>query len=439
MVSAGTQVELTATDVNQVIDRRLNGKNKSAVNRRRFIRRFKQQIREAVSEAISERSIKDIASGEKINIPARDINEPAFRHGPGGERETVFPGNTEYVAGDKIKRPPDGAGGGKGQASNGEEGVDNFAFNLSREEFLEFFFDDLALPDLVKTQLAADIKYKMIRAGYARVGIPANINVIRSLRGALSRRIALRTPQARQLEQLQQELDRLLESPGEDEEGRQARIIALEDEMQRIDTRIKTIPFIDTFDLRYNNRIRQPRPTTQAVMFCLMDVSGSMDEERKDIAKRFFILLYLFLTRNYERIDVIFIRHHTTAKEVEEDEFFHSRETGGTVVSSALDLTHKIICERYPSSNWNIYAAQASDGDNWNDDSPLCRNLLIEKLMPLLQYFAYVEIKPDEHQSLWREYLNVRAHCRNFAMQRIDSLPDIYPVFRKLFKKKAAA
>lgn len=231
MVSAGTQVELTAADVSQVVDRRLNGKSGSAVNRRRFIRRFKQQIREAVSEAISERSIKDIASGEKINIPARDINEPAFRHGPGGERETVFPGNTEYVAGDKIKRPPDGAGGGKGQASNGEEGVDNFAFNLSREEFLEFFFDDLALPDLVKTQLAADIKYKMIRAGYARVGIPANINVIRSLRGALSRRIALRTPQARQLEQLQQELDRLLESPGEDEEGRQARIIALEDEM----------------------------------------------------------------------------------------------------------------------------------------------------------------------------------------------------------------
>jgi uncharacterized sporulation protein YeaH/YhbH (DUF444 family) len=422
--------------VTQVVDRRLNGKNKSAVNRRRFIRRFKQQIRDAVAEAISERSITDIDSGEKINIPARDIGEPSFRHGPGGERETVYPGNSEYVAGDKIKRPPEGGGDGRSQPSNSGEGLDDFAFNLTREEFLEFFFDDLALPDLIKTQLAANIEYKKVRAGYSRHGIPANINVIRSLKGALSRRIALRSPQTRLLHELQEELERLLATAGPDA---QARILELEEEIRRVTARINVIPFIDTFDLRYNNRIRQPRPTTQAAMFCLMDVSGSMDEERKDVAKRFFILLYLFLTRNYERIEVIFIRHHTTAKEVDEDEFFHSRETGGTVVSSALDLMHRIISERYPSSLWNIYAAQASDGDNWNDDSPLCRNLLIEKIMPLLQYFAYVEIKPDEHQSLWREYLHVKARCPNFALQRIDGLTDIYPVFRKLFKKKAAA
>ncbi len=420
----------------QVIDRRLNGKNKSAVNRRRFIRRFRQQIREAVAEAITERSITDINSGEKINIPARDIGEPSFRHGPGGERENVYPGNTEYVTGDKIKRPPEGGGEGKGQASNSGEGLDDFAFNLTREEFLEFFFDDLALPDLVKTQLAMQVEYKNVRAGYSRTGMPANINVIRSLKGALSRRIALRSPHERRLETLQEELESLESSSAADAPARAAE---LREEMRRITARINVIPFIDTFDLRYNNRIRQPRPTTQAVMFCLMDVSGSMDEERKDIAKRFFILLYLFLTRNYERIEVVFIRHHTTAKEVDEDEFFHSRETGGTVVSSALELMHRIICERYPSSLWNIYTAQASDGDNWNDDSPLCRNLLIEKIMPLLQYFAYVEIKPDEHQSLWREYQHVRARCANFALQRIDALTDIYPVFRKLFKKKAAA
>jgi uncharacterized sporulation protein YeaH/YhbH (DUF444 family) len=423
--------------VTQVIDRRLNGKNKSAVNRRRFIRRFKNQIREAVAEAISERSITDIDSGEKINIPARDISEPTFRHGPGGERETVFPGNTEYVTGDKIKRPPEGGGEGGSQASNSGEGMDDFAFNLTREEFLEFFFEDLALPDLVKTQLATQVEFKKVRAGYSRNGIPANINVIRSLKGALSRRIALRSPQTRQLEQLQKELEELQQA--DDSAERQARLRALEEEILRVQSKINVIPFIDTFDLRYNNRIRQPRPTTQAAMFCLMDVSGSMDEERKDIAKRFFILLYLFLTRNYEHIEVIFIRHHTTAKEVDEEEFFHSRETGGTVVSSALEMMHQIILERYPSSLWNIYAAQASDGDNWNDDSPLCRNLLIDKIMPLLQYFAYVEIKPDEHQSLWREYLHVKARCKNFALQRIDGLTDIYPVFRKLFRKKAAA
>ncbi len=422
--------------MNRVIDRRLNGKNKSAVNRRRFIRRFRQQIREAVADAISERSITDIDSGEKINIPARDIGEPTFRHGPGGEREAVYPGNTEYVTGDKIKRPQEDGGAGGSQASNSGEGIDDFAFKLSREEFLEFFFDDLALPDLVKTQIATQIEFKRVRSGYSRTGIPANINVIRSLKGALSRRIALRSPLEQRLLELRQELD---QQQAAGDAGAQARRAELEEEIRRVSARINVIPFIDTFDLRYNNRIRQPRQTTQAVMFCLMDVSGSMDEERKDIAKRFFILLYLFLTRTYERIEVVFIRHHTSAKEVDEEEFFHSRETGGTVVSSALELMHKIITERYPGSLWNIYAAQASDGDNWNDDSPLCRNLLIEKIMPLLQYFAYVEIKPDEHQSLWREYLHVKARCANFAQQRIDGLTDIYPVFRKLFRKKAAA
>ncbi len=421
----------------RIVDRRLNGKNKSAVNRQRFIRRFKAQIKKAVADSISERSITDIDSGEKINIPARDISEPVFRHGPGGEREYVHPGNTDFVAGDKIKRPPAGGGGSGGRASNQGEGEDDFVFNLSREEFLEFFFEDLALPDLVKTQLATNAEFRKVRAGYSRDGVPTNINVVRSLRGALARRIALRGPHLARLREAEEELDALLRAGGDDEASR-LRAAALEEEIRELRRRIKAIPFIDTFDLRYNHRIDQPRPTAQAVMFCLMDVSGSMDEERKDIAKRFFILLYLFLTRNYERIDVVYIRHHTTAKEVDEDEFFHSRETGGTVVSSALELMHDIILDRYPTSDWNIYAAQASDGDNWNDDSPKCRELLINRIMPLLQYYAYVEITPDEHQRLWHEYLIVREHCRNFAMQRIDGLEDIYPVFRELFRKKAS-
>ncbi len=438
MVPARAQIQLTTPTVPLIIDRRLNGKNKSAVNRQRFIRRFKGQIRKAVSEAINERSITDIDSGEKINIPARDISEPTFRHGSGGERDLVLPGNDEYIAGDRIKRPPDGGAGRGSRASRDGEGVDDFVFTLSREEFMEFFFEDLALPDLVKTRLAATVDHRSVRAGWSREGIPSNINVIRSLKGALSRRVALGGAFERHRDAALAELEALRSAPDDGDE-QAARIAVLEAEIARLDRSIGAIPFIDTFDLRYNNRIRQPRPTTRAVMFCLMDVSGSMDEERKDIAKRFFILLYLFLTRNYEHTEVVFIRHHTTAKEVDEQEFFHSRETGGTVVSSALELMHRVITDRYPTSDWNIYAAQASDGDNWNDDSPLCRQLLTERLMPLLQYFAYVEIKPDEHQSLWREYLTVRDRYRNFAMQRIDTPADIYPVFHKLFRKKAAA
>jgi len=415
----------------QVIDRRLNGKNKSTVNRRRFIRRFRNQIKKAVEESINERSITDIDSGEKINIPAKDISEPVFKHDIGGEQDAVHPGNREFITGDKIRRPSGGAGKG-GKASNSGEGEDDFVFNLSREEFLDFFFDDLALPDLVKTQLATNVEHRKIRAGYSRDGVPTNINVVRSLKGALARRIALRGPYVKRMEEVKQELEAATE------ENNQDRVFELEDEIRYLKKRISAIPFIDSFDLHYNNRIKIPKPTAQAVMFCIMDVSGSMDEARKDIAKRFFIMLYLFLTRSYERIEVVYIRHHTTAKEVDEDEFFHSRETGGTVVSSALKLMHEIIRKRYPSNDWNIYAAQASDGDNWNDDSPKCRALLTEKILPLLQYYAYVEITPDEHQRLWHEYQTVKEACRNFAIKRIDEPADIYPVFRKLFRKKVA-
>ena len=199
------------------------------------------------------------------------------------------------------------------------------------------------------------------------------------------------------------------------------------------------MPFLDTWDLRYTNRTDRPQPTSQAVMFCLMDVSGSMDEERKNIAKRFFMLLYLFLTRSYERIDLVFIRHHTVAKEVDEEDFFASRETGGTVVSSALELMHEIVRDRYPSNQWNIYAAQASDGDNWEEDSPRCRDLLVNSILPLVQYYAYVEIKAERPQSLWREYEYVKSVSRRFAMRRILTLEDIYPVFRDLFRKKEKA
>lgn len=416
----------------QIIDRRLNGKNKSTVNRQRFIRRYKSQIKKAVSDAIGDRSITDMDKGENVNIPTRDISEPVFGHSPSGRREAVHPGNRDFITGDQVDRPPDANSGAGQEASNSGEGEDDFVFQLTREEFLELFFEDLVLPDLVKTQLATIVEQKPVRAGFTNNGVPTNIDIVRSMKGALARRIALRAPHLRQLHEAEEELVALTE--GTDE--RPPRVMQLEDEILRLRRRIETIPFIDTFDLRYRNHALEPKPSTQAVMFCLMDVSGSMDETRKEMAKRFFILLYLFLSRNYERIQLVFIRHHTIAKEVDEEDFFYSRETGGTVVSSALKLMQEIIDDRYPTSEWNIYAAQASDGDNWRDDSPLCRELLSGRIMPKLQYYAYVEIAADRHQSLWDEYEMVKATYDNFAMQSIDGLADIYPVFRKLFSKK---
>ena len=416
----------------RIIDRRFDSKKKSAVNRQRFMRRFKQQIRRAVSDAIQDRSIRDLDNGEQISIPSKDLGEPQFQHGKGGIWEQIFSGNDQFSSGDRINRPPPGGGGkGQGKASNEGEGEDDFVFHLSREEFLDIFFDDLALPNLVRTQLARITDYKTRRAGFTADGSPANINIVRSMRGALGRRLALGAPFTARLRDLHKELEEIVATHGEDSPEADA----LRDEIFRLRAKIDAIPFIDSFDLRYNNRIKVPKPTTQAVMFCVMDVSGSMDEEKKATAKRFFMLLYLFLTRTYEHIDVVFIRHHTIAKEVDEDEFFHSRESGGTVVSSALKLMHEIIVERYMRGTWNVYGAQASDGDNWDNDSPICRESLDTQILPYCQYFAYIEITPGEPQNLWREYEKLIGSHKNFAMQRIEAPADIYPVFRELFKK----
>ena len=238
----------------------------------------------------------------------------------------------------------------------------------------------------------------------------------------------------RELKALTAELDRL----EQDTHDHVIEIKELKLQIEELKKKIKRVPFIDTFDLQYRNYAKQAVPTSKAVMFCLMDVSGSMDQATKDIAKRFYILLYLFLTRTYQSIDIVYIRHHTQAKEVDEQEFFYSKETGGTIASSALQLMDEIIQKRYNTNDWNIYAAQASDGDNWADDSPLCKKLLLEKLLPHCRYYSYIEISQRAHQTLWHQYQQVAAADSRFAMKHIKSVEDIYPVFRELFKKNMA-
>lgn len=419
--------------MSQLIDRRSNAGKKSTVNRQRFLRRYKNQIKRAVSDAIGKRSITEIDQGEQITIPAKDISEPVFHRGQGGYIDRVLPGNDNFITGDRVKRPEQGGGQGSGgNASDSGEGEDSFVFELSREEFLELYFEDLELPDLIKKELARLSAFKSVRAGVSTSGIPNNINILRSMKQATGRRVALAAPYKRQLKAAEEELAAALADAHADQCIR----LKLEQDIAFLKKKIQNVPFIDTIDLRYNNRVRIPKPSTQAVMFCVMDVSGSMDEAKKDIAKRFFILLYMFLTKNYEKIELVFIRHHTSAKEVNEEEFFYSRETGGTVVSSALELLNTIIDARYPAQAWNIYVAQASDGDNWNADSPYCQELLQEKIMPLLQYFAYIEIMPRHHQSLWEVYQQIKDSHAHFAMENIDTVADIYPVFRELFKRK---
>lgn len=417
------------------IDRRLNGKNKSAVNRQRFIRRYKQQIKQAVSDAISKRSVTDINSGESVTIPGRDITEPFFHQGKGGHREMIHPGNDQFSPGDRIKRPLGGQGGsGQGDASQDGEGEDEFVFSISKDEYLDLLFEDLELPNLKKNQLDKLVQYKNVRAGYRSEGVPSNIDVVRSLQGSLARRIAMSAGKKKQLHELEQRIA-LLEQDAVPDQLQLQMLLAEASELKK---RIAAVPFIDSFDLRFRNFVKRPEPTSKAVMFCLMDVSGSMDQATKDMAKRFYILLYMFLSRSYKNVDVVYIRHHTQAKEVDEQEFFYSQETGGTIVSSALKLMADIVKERYDPTQWNIYAAQASDGDNWADDSPQCASLLTEQLLPFVRYYAYIEITQRPHQSLWQEYEKLLASFDNFAIQPIRQVSDIYPVFRTLFKKQAA-
>jgi uncharacterized sporulation protein YeaH/YhbH (DUF444 family) len=412
-----------------IIDRRLNDRNKSAVNRERFIRRYKAHIQRAVGDMVAERSIKDMERGGQVNIPVRDIAEPTFRHGGGGDRETVHPGNRKFRPGDRIDRPQGGGGqGGEGEGGGGD-GEDSFAFTLSREEFMQIFFDDLELPNLIRNTVGEIRENKLQRAGYTQSGAPTNLSVTRSLRNALGRRIALTAgPRARlaELEARQQQAEDLVVHEG------------LEAEIVELRRRIERVPFLEELDLRYRHRVLVPQPKSRAVMFCLMDVSASMDENKKDLAKRFYTLLYLFLTRKYEHVEVVFIRHTDDAEEVDEDRFFHDPKTGGTVVLSALHLMREIVDARFPPSSWNIYGAQASDGDAFGADPEKSRGFLEDKLLPLVRHFAYIETIDERSRLSTLSAAYRRIEVEHFAMREVSERRDIFPVFRGLFSKANA-
>lgn len=426
------------------IDRRLNPKDKNLGNRQRFIRRAKEQIRQRINESIQGRKIADVDSGETISIPTRSIHEPHFRNSSkGGFREGVLGGNKEFTAGDRIRKPQggQGQGGGKEGADSGE-GDDDFQFALTRDEFLDLFFEDLELPDLIKKDLQELHATKPQRAGFTTAGTPTRLAIRRTMRNSLGRRLVLHRPAEDELEEVNAEIERIEEEGGED----RLRLEELYARRETLQTRRRLVAFIDPLDIRYRNYQPRPQPNSKAVMFCLMDVSGSMGEREKDLAKRFFILLHLFLRRRYDRIDLVFIRHTHQASVVDEDTFFYSRETGGTVVSTAILEMLNEIKRKYSPSEWNIYAAQASDGENFAGDSDYCARLMLEEVMPQLQYYAYVEIldereielfaNPQVGAALWRAYRGVAARHDNFAMKRVGRAADIYPVFRELFAKK---
>jgi len=431
------------------IDRRLNPKGKSLGNRQRFLRRARAQIREAVQKSLKDSAVADIDKDRKIRISTKGTKEPRFRLDPksGGERDFVLPGNREFTPRDQIKKPRSGDGQSGKQAADYAEGEDDFEFTMTQEEILDIFFEDLELPNLVRTTLKETPNRIWKRAGITTAGSPTQINLVRTMRNAQGRRLALKRPKKEDVLALEVQLDALECEP--ESEARRGKIAALKEELARLNAKRKWIAYIDPVDVRFNAFTEQPVPTSQAVMFCLMDVSGSMGEREKDLAKRFYMLLHLFLKRRYEKVDIVFIRHTHDAQEVDEQEFFYSRQSGGTIVSTALEKMLEIQRERYATADWNIYAAQASDGYTQSGDARRCVEMLNNDIMPLCQYYAYIEIlderemevfaSEDSGAELWRAYRTVAETWDNFATKRISKPVDIFPVFRELFKKTESA
>lgn len=423
-----------------IVDRRLNPKSKSLGNRQRFVRRAKADIREAVKDALKKRKVSEVEGSEKITIRSKGVREPSFQHSrDGGNRDFVLPGNKDYKVGDLIPKPQGGGGGGGGgKASADGEGQDDFVFTLSKDEFLDVFFEDLKLPNLVKTKLKDMRAPEPQRAGYTTDGPPAKMNRVRTMRRSLARRIALKRPKSEDVTRLEEEIARAEAELPRDE----IRIAELKAQLARLVRLRKTIAYVDPIDLQFNRFDRVPKPATQAVMFCMMDASASMTEPLKDLAKRFFMLLHLFLSRHYREVDIVFIRHTSTASEVDEETFFRGVETGGTVISTALEEMDRIVRERYDPKDWNIYAAQASDGDNIPDDMGRCLELVQESLLPVSQYFAYIEVTervgPGE-TIVWHSYKELAERNPHFAMRRVSNPGEIFPVFHELFSSSNAA
>src|SRR6476659_5140582 len=414
-----------------IVDRRLNPGSKSLENRQRFLRRAKALVQGAVKKSANDRDIKDVLEGGEVSIPLDGLNEPRFRR-EGGTRDMVLPGNKKFIEGDML--PRSGEGGGQRASGAGEgDSEDVFRFVLSRDEFVDLFLDDLELPDLAKRKLAEANSEGLQRAGYATSGSPANISVSRTVRLALARRVALRRPRPETIAQLEAELEHC-------DEKRRGELLA---EIEALKAKVRRIPFIDPIDIRFRRFETVPKPVAQAVMFCLMDVSGSMSEHMKDLAKRFYMLLYVFLTRRYRHVEIVFIRHTDRAEEVDEDTFFHGQASGGTLVSSALQEMHDIVRSRFRPADWNIYAAQASDGDNSTSDGEVAGRLLTEKILPVSQFFAYLEVGQDAgltfempDSSLWTLYERLRLAGAPLSMRKVCERSEIFPVFHDLFQRR---
>jgi uncharacterized sporulation protein YeaH/YhbH (DUF444 family) len=428
-----------------IVDKRLLPKNQATNSRQKFIDRYKSVIKDRIRDIVKDGSIKDFNKGPKsIKIKKDDLDIPNFDFEQGtGNTDRVYIGNKKFHRGDTLPRPSQGQGRGN-KGSNQGGGEDDFEFILTEKEFSDLFFEDLALPNLIKREFLGS-SYEIKHAGFSRYGGPASLNIKKTMLNALGRRIALK----RRAEFHEQKMRETFPScyPEVETEEFKENMKRVEHSMMLSGKKVslskpKKQQYIEDIDLRYNFKDKVDVPTTRAVMFCLMDVSGSMSETMKDIAKRFYILLNLFLRRNYTIVDVVFVRHTEIAEEVDEQKFFYDRESGGTKISTGYDKINEIIGQRYNPEQWNIYTAQASDGDNYEEDNLIAQDVLTQKLLPNMQYFAYIDVRQtsqwyrEEDSDFLILMKKLMTQHSNLQARAVADYADIFPVFRSLFKKE---
>lgn len=396
-------------------------------------------MREVIKEAVRDGNLEDIGK-DKIRVPVKSkgTREPTFKSGPKGIRTDVHTGNKEYVKGDIIPKPT-GSGGAGGNKPGTGESEDDF-FWLEPRDFFDLFFEDCELPNLEKRRAESTTENERVRAGFTVDGPDMQRDDDRTLAESYVRRKAMKRPTKKDLAALENLIKELVLKTDltEDEKDILTKLLSELDKMMK---RRKQIPYIHEDDCRYRNFDYTPKPCTQAAMYCIMDVSASLGKDEKDMAKRFFLILYRFLVRKYERVDLVFIRHTDVAEQVDQDTFFNGTKSGGTSVDPALELFCEIQKNKHPSDDWNIYIAQVSDGDVFGKDGERCVKRLTSVILQLVQYYAYAEITSNERgkSTLWEAFSSIEKsgkYANTFAMGKIKAINQIYPVFRKLFGRK---
>ena len=417
-----------------IVDRR-SQKGKSVANRQRLLKRLDGALKAQLGKLVARHKLQDGAQPAEVTIERKDAGEPRIiLDSASGASGRIIPGNDKYHIGDKIPNTgSEGRGPGQGHgAGDGEEDdEDSFRFALSRTEYLSLLFDDLELPALVKKDLLEIDENRFRRGGVVRYGNPGSVCVARTFKASIGRRVAAEAQHDEDVAEAEAVLiaARSAADP--------VRLAAAQHAFDEVTRRTGEIPFLDPVDLRHRNLIEVQSPCTAAVMFCLMDVSSSMDENRKDLAKRFFMLLHLFLTRKYKKVDLVFIRHTDAAQEVDEETFFNGTQAGSTKVLSALAKMNEIIASRYPASRYNIFGAQASDGDSFGTDSAESSSYLRAELLPASRYFVYAEVGSNPLQgstTLWAAYRDIQNE--RFNMASVNARNEVYPALAKLFHRE---